>query len=201
MKNKPVKKASEEEAKKTIMECVTFPDNKNALIKELLEDIIPKCTDRKHPEHKQATEKFHEKAILLMRIFENESHVALMESMDEKYRMMAKELVDNMIHEFDCQNEAEKGLVQIIVNSYIRNIDDSRRLNNELNAKEISSNRNNYIANLSKQIDRSNRQYISTLLTLKQLKAPQVEMNIKAKNAFMSNNQQINVNKNENIKP
>jgi hypothetical protein len=88
-----------------------------------------------------------------------------------------------------------------MVNAYIRVLDNSRRLNNELNGQNITPNRNIYIANLSKQIDRANRQYISALLTLKQLKSPNVEMNIKTNNAFISNNQQINVNKNENIKP
>ena len=46
---------------------------------------------------------------------------------------------------------------------------------------------------LSKERDRAHRQYLSTIMTLKQLKAPAIEMNIKAKTAFVSQNQQINV--------
>jgi hypothetical protein len=189
---KEIKKYDPEETKKKLLSIIGFPNNKDSLLKELSEDIIPKYMDNKHPENKKATELFNEKALLLMRIFENETHVALMESVDEKYRMMARELTNKMIQEFVCTNEAEKGLVGLMVNAYIRTIDDSRRLNNELNAREITPNKNNYIANLSKQIDRANRQYISALLTLKQLKAPQIEMNIKANTAFVSNNQQIN---------
>lgn len=201
MKNKEIKPSSEEEAKKVIMSCINFPDNKKSLIKELKEKIIPICTDDNHPDIEKATKQFHEKGMLLLRIFENESHVALMEAVDENYRMMGKEMSDQMMHEFDCKNEAERSLVKLIVNAYIRVLDNSRRLNNELNGQNITPNRNIYIANLSKQIDRANRQYISALLTLKQLKAPNIEMNIKTNNAFISNNQQINVNKDENIKP
>lgn len=198
---KEIKPYSEEEAKKVIMSCITFPDNKKSLIKELKKEIIPVCTDDNHPDREKATKKFHEKGMLLLRIFENESHVALMESVDENYRMMGKEMSDQMMQEFDCKNEAERSLAQLMVNAYIRVLDNSRRLNNELNGQNITPNRNIYIANLSKQIDRANRQYISALLTLKQLKSPNVEMNIKTNNAFISNNQQINVNKDENIKP
>lgn len=201
MENKPAKKVSDEEAKKTIMSCVNFPDNKKSLIKEMLDEIIPKCTDGKNPEHEKATKLFGEKGMLLMRIFENESHVALMESVNENYRMLAKEMSDQMIKEFDCQNEAEKSLAKLAVNAYIRVLDNSRRLNNVLEMKNTTQLLNNYFSILSKQVDRANRQYISALLTLKQLKAPNVEMNIKTNNAFISNNQQINVNKDENIKP
>lgn len=198
---KEVKPYSEEEAKKVIMSCINFPDNRKDLVRELTEEIIPKCTDDNHPDREKATKKFHEKGMLLLRIFENESHVALMESVDENYRMMGKEMSDEMMQEFDCKNEAERSLVKLMVNAYIRVLDNSRRLNNELNGQNITPNRNIYIANLSKQVDRANRQYISALLTLKQIKSPNVEMNIKTNNAFISNNQQINVNKDENIKP
>jgi hypothetical protein len=200
MKNKKeIKKYDPEETKRVIMSCITFPDNKDSLIKELKEKIIPIITKDDHPDNKEFTKKFHEKGMLLMRMFENESHVAIMESLDENYRMLSKEMCAQMMKEFDCQNEVEKSLVELIVNAFIRVLDNSRRLNNELNCRDITPNRNIYIANLSKQIDRANRQYISALLTLKQLKTPQIEMNIKTNNAFISNNQQINVNKDENI--
>ena len=66
-----------------------------------------------------------------------------------------------------------------------------------MNAGEyITENRTKYLAMLSKQIDRANRQFLSALTTLKQLKTPSIEMNIKTNTAFVSQNQQIN-SKNE----
>jgi len=201
MKNdKEIKKYNPEEAKKLILSAVEFPDSKKLLLRELAEEIIPGYCDLKNPEKDEYLKRFQEKSLKYLRIIENESHVALMESLDENYRMLSKEMCDQMMKEFDCQNEMEKSLVELIVNAFIRVLDNSRRLNNELNGRDITPNRNIYIANLSKQIDRANRQYISNLLTLKQIKMPQVEMNIKANTAFVSNNQQINVNKDENIK-
>ncbi len=68
---------------------------------------------------------------------------------------------------------------------------------------EINQNRTAYISILSKEADRSHRQFLSALMTLKQIKAPTIEMNIKARTAFVSDKQQININKeaDEIIKP
>lgn len=197
---KEIKKYNPEEAKKEALSAVSFPDNKDALLKELTQDIIPKCLDSKNEKNEVVKKRFTDKSMLLLRIFENESHVALMESFSENYRMFSKEMADDLIKEFNCIKEYEKALAKLMTNAYIRVLDNSRRLNNELESREITPNKNVYIANLSKQVDRANRQFISALMTLKQLKVPQIEMNIKTNTAFISNNQQVNVNKDENIK-
>lgn len=134
----------------------------------------------------------------LCRLFESESQVALMESLDEKYRGLAKEMTRTIIQEQNCITEIEKSLAELAVNAYIRVLDNSRRINNEFNAGTITQNRTLYIAQLSKQIDRSNRQYIQAILTLNQIKNPIIRMNIKTETAFISQNQQINNNENNN---
>ena len=190
---KEIKKFDLAEIKKKVISSIGFPNNKECLLTDLSENIIPKCRSTKDSDQTEAFKQFGEKGLLLIRIFENESHAGLMESFNEQYRMLSKEMAETMIKEFDCSNEAEKSLVGLIVSAYIRVLDNSRRLNNELECKNITQNRNTYIANLSKQVDRANRQFLSALMTLKQIKLPQVEMNIKANTAFISNNQQINV--------
>ena len=60
---------------------------------------------------------------------------------------------------------------------------------------------------MSKHIDRANRQFITALTTLKQIKMPSLAISVKTKAAFVAQNQQLNVNPsnknnlNENIKP
>ena len=59
---------------------------------------------------------------------------------------------------------------------------------------------------LSKEVDKAHRQLIMALTTLKQIKNPPVEFNVKAKTAFLAQNQQINavnnpVQQDENINP
>jgi hypothetical protein len=137
----------------------------------------------------------------LWRNMETEYFIALMESVDEKYRGIVKELAIAIYQENNIKSELEKTLVEVCVGSFIRYLDNSQRLNNELNGRNITPNRNQYIANLSKQVDRSHRQYIQTLITLKQFKNPSVELKINATNAFLSNNQQVNIKEDEIIKP
>ncbi len=192
-KEKEIKKYDPDGAKKQFLTSFHFPCDKKTLLKELTEDIIPKCHDPKDNEHEIAQKRFTEKAMLLLRIFENDSHVGLMETFTEKYQMLSREMTETMIKEYNCTNEAEKALAELAVNAYIRVIDNSRRLNNMLEMRETTQLINGYFSILSKQIDRANRQFISALLTLKQLKSPQIEMHIKSNTAFIAQNQQINV--------
>jgi hypothetical protein len=200
-KKKEIVRYDAERAKSIVMSVLSFEGNKDALLKELSEEIIPVCSSKNEEEKEGALKKFSSKSMDLLRIIESESHVGLMEAFNVGYRGLSADMTKTLIREFGCSNEAEKALAELAVNAYIRVIDNSRRLNNEFEATSITPNRNVYIANLSKQVDRAHRQFISSILTLKQLKSPQIEMSIKANTAFVSNNQQVNVSKNETITP
>jgi hypothetical protein len=71
------------------------------------------------------------------------------------------------------------------------------------NIKEANDQVSRHYSVMSKELDRANRQFITALTTLKQMKAPSIEINVTAKTAFVAENQQFNVNKNnnENIDP
>ena len=134
-----------------------------------------------------------EKLTELMTSMEDHTHLALIQSFDSTYQLLAKEFCSQMIREYGCQTSLEKSLVEVIANSYIRTIETSKRLNNCLNANRyIDDASTRYLAMLSKQIDRSNRQFLSGIIALKQLMSPAVEVNVKTKNAFIAQNQQIN---------
>jgi hypothetical protein len=106
-----------------------------------------------------------------------------------------KELAKQIIKDYGCATGIEKALASDIAHSYIKTLDNSRRLNNEFNCENLTKTRNEYISILSKQTDRAHRQFLSGLMILKQLKAPAIELNIRANTAFVSQNQQINVDK------
>lgn len=197
--NKLMKKYSPEETKGLLLRKIAFDQDLNYLLHELGSEILPKCFDGSDKEKENLKKEGEEKAILAMRAMEMETHLGVMESFDARYRGMVRELCPQIIKEYQCSTTIEKTLAEVIANSFIRIIDNSRRLNDCMDAgKYLSEERTHYLAILSKQIDRANRQYLSALMTLKQLKTPAIEMNIKAKNAFVSQNQQINVDNNKN---
>jgi hypothetical protein len=128
-----------------------------------------------------------------MYALEVETHYGLMDSVGGKYRGMAKEMTAQIIKDYACTTHAEKMLAESIVSAFIGQISFTKRFNSCFNAQEeISSELTQFLEMLGKQIDRSNRQFLSTLSLLKQMKQPQLEVNIKAKNAFVAENQQFN---------
>jgi len=52
----------------------------------------------------------------------------------------------------------------------------------------------NMMKELGKQVDSANRQYISTLTLLREMKQPQINIKVQSKQAFVDQNQQFNKN-------
>lgn len=187
-------------SEQSLAQNLSFGNLKKKLFRELRE-IYTEIDSKDEKIKSKALEKHDVVSRKVLSSIGTLSHFNLMETFTERYQLLAYDLSEKMYAEYDCKNETERMLVEIIVNSYIRTLDNSRRLNNEFEGREITQNRNVYIANLSKQLDRANRQYLQALLTLKQLKTPSLELKINATNAFLSNNQQVNIKQNEIIKP
>ncbi|OGN15128.1 MAG: hypothetical protein A3B99_01955 [Candidatus Yanofskybacteria bacterium RIFCSPHIGHO2_02_FULL_44_12b] len=192
---KELQKYTPEETRKTVLEAfIPDGDLKNNL-KTLGDNLLPKLLHGSEKEGKEASEKYTEKVLEIMIALESDTHAGLMETFYSQYRGLAKELSIQIIKDYNATTSAEMALAEVITNAYIRIIDNSRRLNIELGGpgQPINEIRTKYLTMLSKQIDRANRQFLNSLMTLKQLKAPMIEMNIKTNTAFVSQNQQINV--------
>lgn len=197
MKDKTPPEISFEKSKKFVMEQGQRLYGVDSMVQKISK-VIPKIFDGTDDEKKKAEGEYNELSSDIMRILEVDTHFGLMEAVAEQYRGTAKELAIRFIIEYECSTSLEKALASDIAHSYIKILDNSRRLNNEFNCKEITRNRTAYIAVLSKQVDRANRQFINSIFALKQLKSPTLEMTIKTNNAFIANNQQINHEKKNN---
>jgi len=200
MKNKEIKKYDNIDNEKLVANSINMLEGKESVFKKIKEEILPTCESKNKRLLKIANNDFRNSMEKLARIFESKSHVGLRETFTERYKMLSYEMTEKNIEEFKCSNEIEKALAETITNSYIRILDNSRRLNSAYEASGITQLHINYISSLSKQIERAYRQFNSSILTLKQLKSPQIELNIKATTAFVANSQQVNVQKDEIIK-
>lgn len=186
------KKLSREEAKDMVMKsAIVIGDIDNTL--DQLTELLPKWKDVDLKKDPKAKEEFDKKVSATMYGFESETHVALMESFNERFRGSAKVICKQFIKDLDCKNDFEKLLAESATMAFMRYMDASRRLNNCFDVDNlITPNKTAYMAMLSKERDRAHRQYLSTIATIKQLKSPTIEMNIRTKNAFVAQNQQIN---------
>lgn len=201
---KPVKKYTREETKNKVLEMFRVKGDLSEVLYELGNDLLPKFLHGTKKEREGVRKTLDEKVMSMMYGFEADTHMTLMEGFGERYRVGAKKICKQFIHDFDCKNSVEKILAESAAIAFMRYLDGSRRLNGCMDVSEhISDERTRYLGYLSKQMDRAHRQYLSALMALKQLKAPTIEMNIKTNTAFVSQNQQINVPpaKNETIDP
>jgi len=76
----------------------------------------------------------------------------------------------------------------------------SKWLNRCISTGRIDPHMNQHISILSKELDRASRHFTTLLLTLRQLKSPPFQVNVKTKTAFVAQNQQINARMVENGK-
>jgi hypothetical protein len=189
-----LKKYTPEEVKNIIIQGTKFDDDLDNALSQLSDGLLYKYLNGTDVEKQEVKNRAMERTTQVLMAMETNTHIGTIESFEPRYRGMAKELCSQIIKEYQCNTNLEITLVEVIVNSFIRSIDNSRRLNNELECHNITHERNIYIGILSKQLDRANRQYLNALMTLKQLKAPTIEMNIRTNTAFISQNQQINAN-------
>lgn len=134
----------------------------------------------------------------------SKSHVWLAETQEEwNLRTTIIEFTNNLIEEYNCITTLEKSLCEVIWNSYWKVMQISKKITNCILAWEyISDNRTRYLSMLWKELDRANRNYIMSLNNLLEIKRPQMNINIKTKNAYIWQNQQFNNNiiEDENIK-
>src|SRR3989338_2167513 len=123
------------------------------------------------------------------------THVPVAETVKEEYRTFLVEMVRGIECEYDCKTPSEKALAETIASAYVRTLDTSRELRarrSQIDNSFALGQKTEYCKMLSTELDRANRHFTNPLLTLKQLKSPLLEVNVKAKNAFIAQNQQFN---------
>lgn len=125
---------------------------------------------------------------------EFDKHFLLAESIPSKFAAMAIKMSKSLIREYNCTTTLEKSLVEIIVNAFCRSLQLSRSLMNSIarDSVPIEQNYVNYYNLLSKELDKANRQYLTALTTLQQLKSPSLKVTLKAETAIVGQNQQFN---------
>lgn len=198
----PVKKTfNAQEMRKDVLPYLQTGYEPNVVLKKLDQELSKSLIKEGIAATDKDSQKLLSDATMILGL---DNHFPLMGCVEESCRTLAVEFANTLAKEFDCKTPSEKALSQVVVNSYIRVIDDSRRYNNCSNGGEyISKERTNHLMMLSKQMDRANRQFVSALTALKQIKSPPMQVSIKTNTAFIAQNQQLNNNSNPNetVKP
>lgn len=184
----PIKKCTLQEAKNFILKCTQTTVDPNELLKKFANEYIPLLCANDNSKEEEITEKLKELSLA----FSSDTGYMLMKAVNENQRGLALQMKRDFQSEFDCKAPSEKALVDLMVNSYIKKLRYSDKM--EHNQEYVGHQYDSYRNYLSKEIDRSYRQFVSALETLKSIKQPSLKVNIKTNNAFVGENQQFNNN-------
>ena len=197
---------STDKVRRILKESTHLESEPEWMLKEL-GTLIPKSFEEKGKKQKNIENEVNEKARKAVAIIGLETHYPLAGVVSESLRPLVLEIVGQIEKEYDCKTTTEKILAEMAAGAYVRALEYGQAFNGYTRVEFLSSEQNNYYTSMSKEADRAHRQFINTVSFLKQIKSPSIEFNIKAKTAFISQNQQINtdntieINSNENNKP
>lgn len=198
IENSKLKKMAMNEIRTTFNEYVSARfsgSNTSTLRKKISDKILPKLLDKELLTKKEI-QSF---AIQTMIRFGVDTKLPLAESVSERFRPLVIEFSNDLIEEYKCITQGEKALAQVVANAFIRIIEFSQTLHNWRNVEFVDDQQTRHYSKIGKELDRANRQFVSAIGTLKLMKASSIELNVTANNAFIAENQQINVNKNYNL--
>jgi hypothetical protein len=175
-----------DDLKQKLKDDTNFSDHPDQIFKGLY-NLINGKEDKGTPEAAN-------KLKVALNVLGLENHQLLQNSVKDIYRGFSIEFANTLSQEFDCKTPSEKSLAQIAVNAYIRTMVLSQKITGILTLDHISPLLNAFLGNLSKELDRAERQYFVAMEKLKQFKNPPVKVNIKTNTAFVGQNQQFNNN-------
>lgn len=128
-----------------------------------------------------------------MTMLEFNHGVLLSNAVTDLHSSFALEFFQSLLKEFDCKTPSEKSLAETVALNFVR------VLQNQMQIKHVQKSINTrydiqHLAVLSKELDRAERHYLTSLQTLRMYKMPQLAVNINTQNAFVGNNQVLQKN-------
>ena len=180
-----------DEVRDIIKEDLHFACDPDYVLKEATKKFNAwlKAPEREAEAIKKDMLEIHDKALVSLGL---ETHYPLADMVSERYRGLAIEVARQIEKEYDCKAPSERLLAQTIAGIYGKIIEYSRQLRGCAQDTHISVEKNSFYTIMSKELDRAHRQLITALTTLRQIKNPPMELNVRAKTAFVAQNQQIN---------
>ncbi|MDD5147795.1 MAG: hypothetical protein PHV63_04620 [Candidatus Daviesbacteria bacterium] len=129
-----------------------------------------------------------------MTLLEFEKGTLMMDVIPNKYRTFCIDFSRNLQREHHCEHPSEKATAELVALNFVRVLEIQDKINTYFADGGVTEARVKYLAVLSKDLDRANRHYLNALQTLKMLKQPPLEVNIKTQTAIVGQNQIVQSN-------
>lgn len=133
-----------------------------------------------------------------MTLFEFDKGILLLNAIPELHRVFALEFCKNLQTEYNCKTPSEKSLAEIVALNFVRVLGVQSKMNSYLSKDSVTDIGVGYLNVISKELDRAERHYLTSLQALKMLKSPSFEVNIKINTAVVGQNQIVQANGRQN---
>lgn len=177
------------EIKEDLSQCKTRIDP-DTVLKEADKEL----TDKKAGQVAITPESNVFKAMTLLE-FDNGMLMAI--AIPEQYKTFGIDMMRQLQKEFNCQTVSEKATAELASVNYIRTLEIQNRINSYLALPTISDMGVRFLAVMSKELDRANRQYLAAIQTLRVMKQPPMKLNITTDTAIIGQNQLVQANSHE----
>jgi hypothetical protein len=194
--NKLAIQVTPEDVRKVVGKTLQITSDPEYVFKEVADQMNKalksgKNTDKALEEVQVKINSYSEQALMTLGL---DNHYVLADSVSEHLRGLAIETARQIEKEYDCKTPSEKILAEMVSSAYVRTLQYTKQFNISTREEFVSKEKNGHYALYSKEVDRAQRHLMAAIATLKQIKSPNVEMNIRTKNAFIAQNQQFNAN-------
>ncbi len=161
---------------------------------EVIKDFITKVNNNNDIQKLQKDDQ--EKAISVLSLKEFSQGILLATSLLGHYRTFAIKLSNDLQIEYKCENPSEKTLAHNVAMNFTRTIAIQEKISDYLRLGTVSDVGVKYLDFLSKELDRANRHYLSSLQALKSIKQQPMNINIRTQTAVVGQNQLVHSNNN-----
>lgn len=183
VKNNTIEKSSTKETKDYILFIAELGFEADSIVKKLSEERSKIEPDKKK------SDSLLEQGMIAYGI---ETNYPLINGVASKHVPFLFTFAKQLKEEYNCKTPSELALVQLAALAHTKVFELTERLHAYLNDPHLSPAINGRCSIICKELDRAKRQLMTALTMLRQLKNPSIELNITAKTAFVSQNQQIN---------
>lgn len=132
-----------------------------------------------------------------MTLLEFENGTLLTTVISEEYKTFGIDMLRRLQKEYHCETFSEKSTAELATVNYIRTLEIQSRITRYLALPTISDIGVRFLAVMSKELDRANRHYLSSIQTLKAMRQSPMQLNIKTNTAVIGQNQIVQANSHE----
>ncbi len=186
---KPVSTTKKIDAKEFISKCA-IGDDPIAIFEQAQQELDNPKSKPKSGEELTTKSSLY-KALTL---FEFDKGILMASAIPERYRAFSIDFSRNLQKEYQCGTPSEKATAELVVINFVRTLEIQCKITAYLSRDGVTDIGVRYLAVLSKELDKANRHYLSSLQTLKMIKQPAIEVNIKTQTAIVGQNQIVQSN-------